>query len=158
MLFRITTESVFEDNPHLKLLKEFKGITDQQFRYVAFYSDWQSPYRNLDHTERSSRSMDISGLDTADGLDAYIEAYYDIQGIGAERRNIDAIDSGLEAIRSGLMDAKDKEPDDIKKLTTALVELTKQRKVLIKMINEQRDLQDGVETNEMECSLIDEYR
>lgn len=136
MLFRLTEGSLFEDNPVIKTMKEFSGVTEQQMKFVIMYADWMSPYRNLVEEERKSRALDYAGLDTAEGLEDYILAYYDMQGVGVERQSIDAVDAGLNAIREQLKTSKDKDPAEIQKLVKSLTELTKERRNFVKYIND----------------------
>lgn len=136
MLFRLTEGSLFEDNPVITTMKEFAGITEQQMKFVIMYADWLSPYRNLGEEERRSRALDYAGIDSADGLEHYILAYYDMQGVGVERQSIDAVDVGLNAIREQLKTSKDKDPADIQKLVKSLTELTKERRNFVKYIND----------------------
>lgn len=84
MLFKISQEDVFEDNPHLSIMPQFKGITSDEFKFVALYADWKSPYKNLSPDERYQKALlNVSSI-RKDKIGKYIEAYHDIQGIGSE--------------------------------------------------------------------------
>ena len=91
MLFKISQEDVFEDNPHLLILTEFKGITSDEFKFVALYADWKSPYKNLSPEERYQKALlNVSSI-RKDKIGKYIEAYHDMQGIGSERESLEAL-------------------------------------------------------------------
>ena len=157
MLFRLTEGSLFEDNPVITTMKEFAGITEQQMKFVIMYADWLSPYRNLGEEERRSRALDYAGIDSADGLKKFVSKYYDIQGIATERKSIDAIDKGLEAIRNKLADAESLDAGEIQKLTKALVELSSQRRFVMKQINELMGLEE-IQIGEDESSPPFRYK
>ena len=156
MLFRLTEGSLFEDNPVIKTMKEFSGVTEQQMKFVIMYADWLSPYRNLGEEERQIRALDYAGIDYEDSLKKYVSKYYDIQGIATERKPIDAIDKGLEAIRKKLGDADNLDAGEIQKLTKALVELSSQRRLVMKQINELMGLEE-VHIGEDDSSSIDNF-
>jgi hypothetical protein len=158
MLFIVRhDESVFESNPHLSLMSAFKGITDEQFKYVAFYADWKSPLRNLPDTQRKDAAMLDSGIDSTDGLEKYVEAYYEMQGITNERESVGALDAALVEIRNRLRNPKDLLPDDFKKLSSALVDLTKQRKMITDLINDRLNVEDVVIGEDDGLSTADRY-
>jgi hypothetical protein len=143
MLFRITENDVYEDNPHLSLMKEFKGITDSQFRFVCFYSDWQSPYRNLGKEERVARSNEVAGTSfELSDLVTFVDRYYDMQGIKHWRKGIDAIDAALQKVMDSLQDEDVKDADELKKLSASLSTLTNQKVDFIKKVNEHLNLTD----------------
>jgi hypothetical protein len=157
MLFRITENSVFEDNPHISLMKEFKGITDQQMRFVCFYADWQSPYRNLGKDERVARSNEVSGtaFELKDVL-LYVDRYYDMQGIKHWRKGIDAVDAALTKVMNSLYDESITDADELKKLSASLSTLTSQKVDFIKKVNEHLNLSDMEMVGEDVMTTADE--
>lgn len=157
MLFRIREEEdFFETNPQAKMEKGFRGASSTQMKFVAFYADWMSPYRNLPDNERLSRSLDASGLESEEGTEAYIDVYNDIQGIKEERESIDSIRIALNTVREKLRTSND--VDDLKKLANALAELLKQKNIITKAINEIMNIEDSSTVEEDGKSLIDDYR
>ncbi|MFN7882970.1 MAG: hypothetical protein ACK5PF_08150, partial [bacterium] len=72
MLFKISKNDVFEDNPHISILPQFKGITSDEFMFVALYADWKSPYKNLPQEQRYSRALESVGEIRSEKMDQYI--------------------------------------------------------------------------------------
>lgn len=158
MLFNINSEeTVFESNPHLTSMAAFRSITDEQFRFVAFYADWKSPYRNLPDLQRKEAAMTDAGLKSDKGCDAYIMAYYEMQGIANERESVGALDAALNEIRKRLRDSAKLESDEFKKLSDSLVALTKQRKLISDLINDKLNIEDMQMTTDDGASTIDNY-
>ena len=158
MLFIIRAEeSLFESNPHITSIPAFKGIKDEQFRYVAFYADWKSPFRNLPDSQRKDAAMQAAELESDKGCDAYIEGYYEMQGITNERESVGALDAALVEIRKRLRSASSLQPDDFKKLSGALVDLTKQRKMITDLINDKLNVEDVQLQMDEGMSTIDGY-
>lgn len=53
MLVKIDRKvSIFETNPFLKNIPEFADLNERQMRYVAWYADYESPYRFHPDLER----------------------------------------------------------------------------------------------------------
>jgi phosphotransferase system IIB component len=158
MLFIIRAEeSVFESNPHISTMSAFKGITDEQFRYVAFYADWKSPYRNLPDAQRRDAALLDSGLKSDNGMEKYVKAYLKMQGIENERDNIEALDFALTEIRKRLKSSSSLESDEFKKLSGALVDLAKQRNLIMDMINDSLNIEDLDMQMDEGMSTIDGY-
>lgn len=139
-------------------MKAFKGITDEQFRYVAFYADWKSPYRNLPDAQRKDAAMLDAGIEDDKGCDGYIDAYYEMQGISNERESVGALDVALSEIRKRLRESNNLQPDDFKKISGALVDLTKQRKMITDLINERLNVEDVQLNTSDGMSTIDGYK
>lgn len=157
MLFKISQEDVFNDNPHLSILPQFKGITSNEFKFVALYTDWKSPYKNLPQDQRYSRALESVGEIRSEKMDQYIQAYQDLQGIGPERESLDALESALTEIRKRLKNAAELEADEIKKLSSSLIELTKQRKAIELIINDELNIEASAASDEDEMSSIDNF-
>jgi len=158
MLFKISQEDVFDDNPHLSILTEFKGITSDEFKFVALYADWKSPYKNLSPEERYQKALlNVSSV-RKDKIGKYIEAYHDMQGIGSERESLEALEAALSEIRKRLKGAQGLEADEIKKLSASLIDLTKQRKAIEIMINTEMNMDMQKDSSaEDEMSAIDSF-
>jgi len=157
MLFRITEQDVFEDNPHLKAMKEFKGIQDAQFRYVAFYADWLSPYRNLSEEERRMRAEERAGMYISlESVKTFISAYYDIQGIKHLRNSLDALDKACSKAMDKLQDEEVTDADDLKKYSSTLATLTSQKFEFMKMINTHMNVTEQDIIGEDAMSTADE--
>lgn len=62
MLFKLDIgHNVFELNPELLAIAEFARLTDRQFRYVAFATDYRSPFRKLAPEERRLQAALTAG-------------------------------------------------------------------------------------------------
>jgi len=157
MLFKISKNNVFEDNPHISILPQFKGITSDEFKFVALYADWKSPYKNLPQEQRYSRALESVGEIRSEKMDQYIQAYQDLQGIGPERESLDALESALTEIRKRLKSAYELEADAIKKLSSSLIELTKQRKAIELLINDELNIDAASSDEADEMSSIDNF-
>lgn len=158
MLFNINSEeSVFESNPHITSMVAFKGISEEQFRFVAFYADWKSPYRNLPDLQRKESAMLDAGLKSDKGCEPYITAYYEMQGIANERESVGALDEALNEIRKRLRNSSGLESDEFKKLSDSLVSLTKQRKLISDLINDKLNIEDMQMTTDDGASTLDNY-
>lgn len=157
MLFKISQEDVFDDNPHLSILPQFKGITSDEFKFVALYADWKSPYKNLSPDERYQRSVGSVASIRKDKMDKYIQAYYEMQGIGSERESLEALEAALSEIRKRLKGAAGLEADEIKKLSASLIELTKQRKAIELLINNEMNMEQPQDSEVGGMSAIDDF-
>lgn len=68
MLFKIErSKEVFTSNPELLNIPEFACLTDKQMRYVMFYTDYKSPYRSHNDTERKRLSAIEAGYSIQNG-------------------------------------------------------------------------------------------
>jgi len=157
MLFKISKSDVFEDNPHISILPQFKGITSEEFKFVALYADWKSPYKNLPQEQRYSRALESVSEIRQDKVEPYIWAYQQMQGIGSERESLDALEAALTEIRKRLKLASELEADEIKKLSSSLIELTKQRKAIELIINEELNIEATSVDDKDEMSSIDNF-
>lgn len=157
MLFKISQEDVFEDNPHLSILPQFKGITSDEFKFVALYADWKSPYKNLPQEQRYLRALESVSEIRQDKVEPYIWAYQQMQGIGSERESLDALEAALTEIRRRLKLASELEADEIKKLSSSLIDLTKQRKAIELIINEELNIEATSVDDKDEMSSIDNF-
>jgi len=157
MLFKISQEDVFDDNPHLSILPQFKGITSDEFKFVALYADWKSPYKNLGPDERYQRAVGSVASIRKDKMDKYIEAYYEMQGIGSERESLEALEAALSEIRKRLKGAAGLEADEIKKLSASLIDLTKQRKAIELLINNEMNMEQPQDSEVGSMSAIDDF-
>jgi hypothetical protein len=157
MLFKISQEDVFDDNPHLSILPQFKGITSDEFKFVALYADWKSPYKNLGPEERYQRAMGAVESIRKEKIDKYVQAYYEMQGIGSERESLEALEAALSEIRKRLKNAADLEADEIKKLSASLIDLTKQRKAIELLINNEMNMEQPQDSEVGGMSAIDEF-
>jgi len=158
VLFKISQDDVFDDNPHLSILTEFKDITSDEFKFVALYADWKSPYKNLSPEERYQKVLlNVSSI-RKEKIGKYIEAYHDMQGIGSEREALEALEAALSEIRKRLKGAQELEADEIKKLSASLIDLTKQRKAIEIMINTEMNMDSTKDAQEEEdMSTIDSF-
>jgi hypothetical protein len=157
MLFKISQEDVFEDNPHLSILPQFKGITSDEFKFVALYADWKSPYKNLGPDERYQRAAGSVESIRKEKMDKYVQAYYEMQGIGSERESLEALEAALSEIRKRLKDAANLEADEIKKLSASLIDLTKQRKAIELLINNEMNMEQTQDSEVGGMSAIDDF-
>lgn len=157
MLFKISQEDVFDDNPHLSILPQFKGITSDEFKFVALYADWKSPYKNLSPDERYQRAVGSVASIRKDKMDKYIQAYYEMQGIGSERESLEALEAALSEIRKRLKGAAGLEADEIKKLSASLIDLTKQRKAIELLINNEMNMEQPQDSEVGGMSAIDDF-
>lgn len=154
MLFIIMpNETMFESNPHLSSMPEFEGITDAQMRFVAFYSDWRSPYSKLEQKERKMRAMDAAGLEDDAGTEKYISEYMKIQGIEEEFKSIDSMNNAIANLRAEI----DKGGKDIEKNTKTLISTIKSKRVLEQLINEYMNIQDVGVIETESFSTMDQY-
>jgi len=154
MLFIISpNETMFESNPHLSCMPEFEGITDAQMRFVAFYSDWRSPYSKLEKKERKMRAMDAADLDNDAGCDRYISEYMKIQGIEEEFKSIDSMNNAIANLREKI----DNGEGDIEKNSKTLISTIKNKRVLEQLINEYMNIEDSVVTETESFSTIDQF-
>jgi len=157
MLFKISQEDVFDDNPHLSILPQFKGITSDEFKFVSLYADWKSPYKNLGPDERYQRAIGSVASIRKDKMDTYIQAYYEMQGIGSERESLEALEAALSEIRKRLKGAAGLEADEIKKLSASLIDLTKQRKAIELLINNEMNMEQPQDSEVGSMSAIDDF-
>ncbi len=157
MLFKISQEDVFDDNPHLSILPQFKGITSDEFKFVSLYADWKSPYKNLGPDERYQRAIGSVASIRKDKMDKYIQAYYEMQGIGSERESLEALEAALSEIRKRLKGASGLEADEIKKLSASLIDLTKQRKAIELLINNEMNMEQPQDSEVGGMSAIDDF-
>ena len=157
MLFKISQEDVFDDNPHLSILPQFKGITSDEFKFVSLYADWKSPYKNLSPDERYQRAIGSVASIRKDKMDKYIQAYYEMQGIGSERESLEALEAALSEIRKRLKGAAGLEADEIKKLSASLIDLTKQRKAIELLINNEMNMEQPQDSEVGSMSAIDDF-
>ena len=68
MLFKLPRgKSCFDENPELLNIPEFAELTDKQFRYVAFYVDFKSPFRHQPDEERKRLAAIEAGYSIQNG-------------------------------------------------------------------------------------------
>lgn len=57
MLFKVISgKDTFELNPELRSIEEFVKLTDRQFKYVAYSTDYKSPFRKLNPVDKRTRA------------------------------------------------------------------------------------------------------
>lgn len=61
MLFKVTKNDIFQDNPELSMLGDLVNLTDRQMKYICFVYDYESPFRKLPLDERKERAADLVG-------------------------------------------------------------------------------------------------
>ena len=62
MLIRLSDKDVFEQNPELKAIPEFKACSDRDMRYIALVYDYESPMRKLPLKERCEKAALRAGF------------------------------------------------------------------------------------------------
>jgi hypothetical protein len=61
MQFKITKDSIFEDNPELNSIPELAACTSNQLKYVIFTYDYKSPIRGMDLGPRKIKACELAG-------------------------------------------------------------------------------------------------
>lgn len=61
MLFKVTKNDVFKDNPELMAFDEFIKATSRQLKYVFLTYDYETPLRRLPISERKEQAAIIAG-------------------------------------------------------------------------------------------------
>lgn len=61
MLYKVTKNDIFKDNPDLEIIPEFASCTDRQLKYMMLVYDYESPLRQLPEEERKDKALRIAG-------------------------------------------------------------------------------------------------
>jgi hypothetical protein len=80
-----------------------------------------------------------------------------MQGIGSERESLEALEAALSEIRKRLKGAAGLEADEIKKLSASLIDLTKQRKAIELLINNEMNMEQPQDSEVGSMSAIDDF-
>jgi len=178
MLFTVKpNKSIFDVNPELNSIREFAVLNSKQMTYVAFASDYQSPFRQLPLKQRKEKAIlqagyrvdsdgkrpDKNARDIIAGknpkINAAIRKYMDIQ-YDEDHENINAYDTQLGEIRA-FFKKPGKDPDDLKRAVDMMKvykDLVKTRKDLLKSLGLRDDeeflSEDNDETSK-EVSTLD---
>ena len=153
MLFLISDNDFFDDNPHARLMPEFGGASSNQMKFVCLFADWSSPYRKLNIQERRERSLMAASFIVKGGafskegevilkgknqkVEAYIDAYKGLQGIEDEELTLNAIKNAEKTIRERLNAITDDDTaKDIGDTVKALTALAVERKKINALIDE----------------------
>jgi hypothetical protein len=176
MRFKITPEDVFVDNPELLCIEEFKDLPSREFKYVAFFVDYDSPFRGLPskekriqaaqaagfRLEKGTTRLDKNGRDTVGGkiprVLTAIAKYNKLQK-DINREIIVALDCQIEQFLEFLL-KKDKnslEQRNAMAITEKLPVILENRKRIIGILSlRDNEVQDGDESVTEFRSTIDE--
>lgn len=173
MLFKISDNGLFEDNPELKAIPEFRALSEAELRYVVLFSDWAGPFRRCTIDDKKMKSLIAAGFtkksgglspqgkkiyeDNEDFILKAVKAYKELQG-WSEMEILEGIDSSLKRYNELLKDPKTKVNDRVK-ITKGLVDLVKQRNQIASLYEERlgnNEVPEDEEEVEEELSILDQ--
>jgi hypothetical protein len=63
MLFRVDfTKTMFEVNPEMEMIEQFKEVPDRSLKYMCLMYDYESPYRKLPLSQRKDKVASMVGF------------------------------------------------------------------------------------------------
>lgn len=171
MLFKVTKEDIFKDNPELLAVEAFAKCTDRQLKYVFLTYDYKSPLRMMEINARKEKALKMAGYKMEkDGsrldrnarkvlsgnvvnINTAIKEFMEVQR-DVDREALLAIESQVEQIVQ-LAAKKNKELKELEmsvKLIKELPRLAETKKELIKIL----DIRDTAQVEEEDTSTVQE--
>lgn len=176
MTYKVTDNDIFEDNPELKSIEEYKTCTSRQLKYVFLAFDYKGPYRRLPavdrkrhaaiqagyKTEKDSTRLDMNARNVVNGNVAAVARatqYFLSTQYDEDRETLAAIKNLIADIKT-LCNKKDKsvqEMEKVVKLAKDLPGLEKTKKELQEIFN-MRETHETEETikEDVQLSTLDE--
>lgn len=177
MTYKVTDADIFEDNPELKTIEEYKTCTSRQLKFVFLAYDYKGPYRRLRpedrkrhaaiqagyKTEKDSQRLDMNARNAVNGNVAAIERaikYFLSTQYDEDRETLMAIKNLIMDIKT-LCNKRDKNVNEMEKavkLAKDLPGLEKTKKELQEIFN-LRDNQSEDEItvkDDVQLSTLDE--
>lgn len=163
MLFKITKEDIFKDNPELNSIEAFSKCTDRQLKYVFYVYDYKSPLRTMETEARKEKAARLAGyklekdntrLDkngrsivggTVRSVNEAIKEFREIQR-DVDREALLAIENQIEEVIkiARKKDLSAKELETSIKLSKELPRLAEIKKELAKILN----IRDAIPTEQ----------
>lgn len=174
MLFKVTNNDVFEDNPSLNSVPEFSGKSERMLKYIFLTYDFDSPYRKIPielrkekcvilagyKYESDGKRLDKNARDIVNGnnptVNALIKVFMVLQG-DLEKETLAAYDAQIHEWKE-LFHKKnktDKEREHVLKVMDKLPTFMAKRKELLEMLGE-RAKEEIPEELGRQVSTIDE--
>lgn len=177
MTYKVTEADIFEDNPELTTIDEYKTCTSRQLKYVFLAYDYKGPYRRLKpddrkrhaaiqagyKAEKETNRLDMNARNAVNGNVVAIERaikYFLSTQYDEDRETLAAIKNLIMDIKT-LCNKKDKNINEMEKavkLAKDLPGLEKTKKELQEIFN-LRDNQSEDEVivkDEIQLSTLDE--
>ncbi len=176
--FKLTDNDVFEDNPELLLIPEFKVLTSRQMRYVMLVDWYGSPLRLMKVDNRKLKAAYMAGYKSEKGSDkpdANTRALVNskVVSVEAARRQMkeiqhdnemdlkEALDTQIEEVINFFKkpDKTALELDKAVNLMTKLPAILETKRKIMELLNfrEPNLVVDEIKEEETESSFLDNY-
>jgi len=136
MLFKITSNDIFKDNPELMSIPEYAACSSRDLKYVFYCYDYKSPLRQLPIEDRKRKAVVMAGFK--------METRSDLTRPIPDRNARKIIADGIPKVRKAIEMFKDSQYDEDLETYLAVKEQIRQYKdFLNKQDKDARELKDS---------------
>lgn len=118
MVFKITKNSVFKDNPELTVIEELMGLNEAQVKFILLAYDYTGPFRQLGKQACLTKSAIIAG-------------YKDSQG-GLSQGGKDLVSGKIESVNKAIKWFLSIQKNETRELVAAYTDQIDEMKLFLK--------------------------